>query len=216
MASSARKSKPVQCDSEIQLKTGAVSRCSSYKYLGFWLTEDWDFEINLTHRRISGNSALTQVKHVLKSPKLSLKRRLALANTYVLSSLSYGCELWTSPAAWMNKLDSFGRRILRHAVRRWWPDNPISNAQLQEMFQLPSLSVRFKQRRARYVGHIVRMNPNRLTRRCFFAAVDNTTRHRGQIRQTWRKTVARDLKNRVPKDCTERLWWKRSISSMTD
>ena len=66
-----------------------------FKYLGPTLTKDGKSEKEIKIRLATANSALVNLSTIWKSRSISLRTKIQLYNSLILSILLYGCETWT-------------------------------------------------------------------------------------------------------------------------
>ena len=194
----------------MRLRGGNINRGHQFKYLGVWFTASGSERLNFDRRLAAGSVALHRVKRAVRSPALTEALRLKLMNVCVFSAVMFGAELWALNAAEQDKLDVFGRRAQRVAVRRQYP-NVISTEEQDTRTQMTPLSHVWTQRSMRYAGHVARMAHSRLTRKVFFAACDGM-KHRGR-RMTWRKTVDTMCSKITTKQAENRQQWNQLAES---
>ena len=83
----------------------------------------------------------------------SLKTKLRLFNSNVISVLLYGCQSWRVSKDDMNKLDVFQTKCLRRTCNIFWP-NKISNEDLYRRTNSSPISTQIQKHRLRWLGHV--------------------------------------------------------------
>ena len=81
----------------------------------------------------------------------------------LLSTLLYGSEPWTTYARQEKRLNSFHLRCLTRLLHIQWQDR-VPNTEVLERAGLASMPTMLSHRRLRWLGHVHRMEPNRLPR----------------------------------------------------
>ena len=101
----------------------------------------------------------------------------------VLSVLLYGSECWAPLARDKLKLERFHRRCIRTMTgtsrRKQWTRH-IKSTQLEKRIGLESLEYYIRARTLRWVGHLVRMDYNRLPRQLLFGWINHPRKSGGQ------------------------------------
>ena len=93
-----------------------------------------------------------------------------------------------------NRLEVFQNRCLRRILRIFWP-RTISNDELHRLTGTETITQQVNRRRWRWLGHVLRMPPTALPRVALRWTPDGR-RKRGRPRETWRKTIEREMKER--------------------
>ena len=97
------------------------------KYLGSYI----DTEKDIQRRKQLSIITYNKYKKVLETNKISLKTRLSLFNTLVLSVFLCNSELWTLTKQLENNVNAFHRKMLKRMLKIYWPCI-ISNADCYE------------------------------------------------------------------------------------
>merc|ERR1711860_455626 len=106
--------------------------------------------------------------------------------------LLYGAVSWKVTETVLRKIGVFQRKCLRSILRIFWP-NVISNDDLYARTNfLPLTDVILKKR---WRGHVLRMPNTENTKVALFWTPDGK-RKRGRPKETWRRTVAREMKEK--------------------
>ncbi|XP_063382206.1 uncharacterized protein LOC134668695 [Cydia fagiglandana] len=123
---------------------------------------------------------------------LTVRTKMMVYQTCVLSILLYGAETWTTYAKQERRLNTFHMRCLRNILGITWQDK-VTNQRVLEKAQLPSLAALLKQRRLRWLGHVHRMEPARIPRRVLLGAVAYAKRNVGRPMLRFKDCVKRDM-----------------------
>ena len=93
---------------------------------------------------------------------LSMKLRLYIA--CVCSSFTHACEAWTLTDTVLRKINGFNSRCLHVITGESYRDTATS--------PIVDLLLQIRRRRMRYLGHLLRMPPERLVRKTLLAYID--------------------------------------------
>ena len=114
-------------------------------------------------------------------------------NVYISSVFLYNSELWATNESLNKKIDSYHRRLLRYALNLKWPKK-ISNEELYRKTKVTRWSAVIKKRRLTFLGHMMRRGENTPVRIALKEALKPTVGKRGRPKNTWLKTIAKDLR----------------------
>ncbi len=96
--------------------------------------------------------------------QLSGRTKCRLFTAIVIPSLTYGAETWPVPSSILHKLDVFQSRCLRRIWRINWWDRVTTDEVLCRSNQSPVSSM-VRRSRHRWLGHVLRMSNERISRR---------------------------------------------------
>ena len=125
-----------------------------FTYLGSTITENLSLDTEIDKR--IGKAASTLVRltvRVWRSPKLSVKTKMAVYNACVISTLLYDSETWNTNAGQERMLNTFHLRSIRRILGISWQDK-VTNADVLSRSGLPSMYTLLRQRRLRWLGRI--------------------------------------------------------------
>ena len=92
------------------------------------------------------------------------------------------------------RLDRFHRVCLKKIMRIRWAMK-ISNEELYRLTSTKPVSETIRERRWRYIGHILRREPSSHVRVALTWKPEGR-RKKGRPKETWRRTVEREMKTR--------------------
>ena len=143
---------------------------------------------------------------------LSIHTKIRIFKSNVLGVLLYGSECWKTTVTIEKKLNTFQTKCLRRIAKIFWP-NTISNDDLYKLTNTFEISRNIQRRRWRWLGHVCRMSPAAIPRTAMVWTPQGK-RSRGRPKETWRRTVIRDLRNRglsiqtAPQVAADRDRWR--------
>ena len=183
--------------------SGFVEFSESFKYLGsiihYSLTSDAD-----VHKRVkSATAAFGALKNLFGDKYLSEKVKGQVYTALVLSTLLYGCEVWSLREDLFQRLRSFHNRCARsmcrisiaHTIR-----HSITSESLFRRLGIMDLDSYYHNRVLRWAGHVARMPMSRMPRQLLTGWVAHP-RPIGCPEMTFGRTLKKALKrNDLPTD----------------
>lgn len=172
-----------------------VERVEKFQYLGSIISEDGGAAKDVLSRINKARGAYTQLCKIWRSTTYSVKTKIHIFKTCVLSVLLYGCETWLVTEAIKNKIQVFVNRCLRRILRIFWP-NTISNEELWRKAELRDINMEIRRRKFGWIGHTLRRVPDEI---CNRALVYNPQgqRRRGRPKNTWRRSTLDEINSTV-------------------
>jgi endonuclease/exonuclease/phosphatase family metal-dependent hydrolase len=189
-----------------------LEEVEEFSYLGSKVTTDGDCAREISTRISKANQAFAMLKPIWRTTSLSVHTKIRIFNSNVLSVLLYGSECWKTTATIERKLEVFQTKCLRRIMKIFWP-NMISNEELWHRAGASSIAETIATRRWRWLGHVCRMPPDSLPR-VALRWTPQGKRNRGRPKETWRRTVERELKSRgltlqtAPTIAADRQKWR--------
>ena len=101
-----------------------------------------------------------------------------------------------------DKLEVFQNKCLRQIHRIFWP-RTITNQNLHQISNVTTIDQILEKRRLKLLGHVFRMNSDRIPNKSIEWQPRNGRRNRGRPKMTWRSTIRKDLEKR-------NLTWNRA------
>ena len=137
----------------------------------------------------------------------------------VISVLLYGCKTWRTTQADEKKLDAFLRKGLRRILKIYWPMR-ITNEEVRRRAGIrETISDQVARWRWTWLCHVLRMDHHSHPR-IALTWVPEGKRKRGRPRETWRRTVEGEIKDRGLRSWSEaataakdRTTWKERACS---
>ena len=132
------------------------------------------------------------MQNIWKSNKISEKLKLKLFTSIVLPCMLYASKTWESTCKINNKLNVFQQRCLRKIFKIRYLDH-ITNETVLNRAKQQKLHELVSERRMKYVGHILRMDNNKLPKIAINWKPNQGKRKRGRPKISWKRTVTDDL-----------------------
>jgi hypothetical protein len=152
-----------------------------FRYLGHRLTHDATIDCELGHRLACARANWAKYRTtVFLNKDLSTATKIRMFKIYIISALLYAAETWATTAEQEGRLATLYQGYVRQICGvRWWHFKPTE--EVLTAAGLPSFRLLLASRRLRWVGHLHRMDPRRMTRTFLPAAptindINTTTR----------------------------------------
>ena len=111
----------------------------------------------------------------------------------VMSTVLYGAELWPLRVAQKKKLEAAHHKFQRRMMGISWKVK-VSNESVRAQ-TLEKIDLFIKERRLRWLGHVLRMDDNRLPSQAVHWDISGTKRKRGRPQKNSIDTIQQDLKS---------------------
>lgn len=188
---------PVKCDlgpeNDAIVMGNDIETVHSFIYLGSELTSDGDDEKEIKRRMALAGSIFDRLnKKIFRRHEISLALKMRLFNVCVIPVITYAASTWTMSKKLENKLDACETRWLRRMLRIK-PTDRISNEIVRGRTKQITLSSRIRKMRLKWLGHVLRMNEKRITKKVF-EWNPKGSRRRGRPKKRWIDCVDEDLK----------------------
>ena len=134
-----------------------------FEYLGSRISCDGDDKADVKYRMDIAQSTFSSLSHIWKDHRLPLSMKLKLYQTSVCSTFTHACEAWNLTDSVKTMINGFNSRCL----------HVITNKDYRETATNPDVNILLliRCRRMRFVGHVLRMDEQRLLRRTLEAYV---------------------------------------------
>ena len=159
-------------------------------------------EADINRRKSLAITSLNTHNNIFKSKDIGNEMKIRTFNVYVSSVFLFNSELWATNESLNKKIDSYHRRLLRYAINFKWPKK-ISNDELYEKTKAIPWSRVIKKRRLTFLGHMMRRDEKTPVRIALKEALQPTDGKRGRPKNTWLKTIAKDLRGIIDINKTE-------------
>ena len=194
---------------ELQFASGSVEMVKEFKYLvQCFSAMAWLMPMLKCIIIDKASQAFGKLKRsVFQDRSLSITTKRAVYQAVVLGTLLYGSETWTTKRAITLKLETFHNRCLRGifsitcARQR---DERISSSEICEMFDMKKLMQEVVTlRRLRWLGHVSRMNDQRMPKQALFGHLSKARPFHG-VKMRWKDRVRKDMSSL----CIPSSWYR--------
>ena len=185
------------CPAPILTVGGTQLDCvESFRYLGSEITSNCDPRAEISIRIGRAREAFESLREdVFNNRRLHKDVKLLVFDSVVRNTLLYGCETWPMRVNDSNRLCAFQMECYRKILRVTYRDH-VSNLEVLRRLgrsDEPRLSTVVKERRLRWLGHVLRMPEGRFPKQTLlFNPPRDWKRPRGGVRTTWVRTAEKD------------------------
>ena len=183
-----------------------------YSYLGMVFSSDGKWKLEVDRRVQAGRSALCSVsKHVVWNKNISAYVKKVIFEVMVKSRIMYGSEVW-----WANKGESAKLETIQNDFVRWacgyTRKDRMHVDELRSQIGLRSLQDSMCCKRLEWLGHLIRMDGNRLVSKVWGWKCEGK-RAAGRPRWLYPNQEAEDLARGGLRreEALERDWWKGKV-----
>ena len=185
---------------------------AKYSYLGMVFSSDGKWKLEVDRRVQAGRSALCSVsKHVVWNKNISAHVKKVIFEVMVKSRIMYGSEVW-----WANKGESAKLETIQNDFVRWvcgyTRKDRMHVDELRSQVGLRSLQDSMCCKRLEWLGHLIRMDGNRLVSKVWGWKCEGK-KAAGRPRWLYPNQEAEDLARGGLRreEALERDWWKSKV-----
>ena len=175
-----------------------IQAVSSFRYLGSVLESHGEIRMDVEDRVARASRAFGALcRPVFCNGSLSRKTKRMVYCVAVLGVLLYGAETWATKRVSTQKVEAFNNRCLRPIMnisRAEQRAGYISSVQMRRNFGMDeALKDVVISRRLRWLGHVARIQEDRIPKRLLFGWLSHPRPMHG-CKLRWRDRVRKDLK----------------------
>ena len=170
----------------IQINGRQIKYIDNFTYLGHNINNKNDHQTALDARIAKGWIAVNKNKALLNSPRLSIKTKVKVYQTYIVPVLLYGCECITWSKKLLKQIEIFQNKIMRLITGVKLQDH-VTITSLRSRTKIPSIEREIKERKLRLFGHLKRQETG-LVKMCIEGMV-NGKRKIGRPQRRWRDDI---------------------------
>jgi hypothetical protein len=192
---------------------------TDFTYLGSTVSSSSKIEKELRIRTGKASAAYGKLQERLWNNRhVSIEVKCRVYRAVVLSTLLYGAETWTIYRTQVKKLHAFMMRQLRDIMSIKWQDK-ITNIEVLKRANLPSMEDILIERNLRWLGHVHRMDKERLPQQLLFSQLCKGRRNQGRPRLRYKDVVKRNMNVRqIPTSnwrsiASNRAAWRSAIKN---
>jgi exonuclease III len=206
-------------DCSLHVSGTQLRQVEEFKYLGIMFTSDGRQEKELDRRINLASVVMRELWRLAGNERIPMEAQIAVFNSLYKSVLTYGHESWILTERTRSRVQAAEMRYLRRILgvsRR----HRLRNDSIREAVNLEPLLLQVERSQLRWLGHVIRMDPERLPRRLLFATPAGS-RPRGRPRTRWTDQIDAFL-SRAGTDftdavelATDRTLWHTFVSRLT-
>ena len=174
----------------IQVKNEKVEVVQKFIYLGATISEDGS-KPEIIRRIAQATAILTKLKIIWKDKNITLKLKIRLMHSLVLSTFLYACESWTLTADIQRRIQVMEMRCFRRLLNINYIDH-ITNEEVKrrirlEIGQYEEFLSTVKKRKPKWYGHVTRASGLSKT---IMEGTVRGGRKRGGQRKRWEHNIS--------------------------
>ena len=139
------------------------------EYLGSRLQCDGDDQVDVRHRMDIAQAVFGSLSRIWTDHRLSRETKLRLYKLSVCSSLTHCCTAWALARQVSRTINGFNSRCLHVITGKDYRTTATT--------RVYDLVLAVRKRRMRYLGHVLRLSPDRIVRRALIALVKGGTHY---------------------------------------
>ena len=163
-----------------------------FTYLGSEIKKDGDIRRDVNVRIGKAGTVFRSLNKLWSNGGVSVRLKIRLFNSLIVPVLLYGAESWKQLKEVETRLRRFESNCLRKILRINWMDH-VSEEELREVSGQESIIMKIRRHRWRYLGHVLRMDGNRIPKQVLNWTPPGS-RRRGRPKETYRRTLQRDMR----------------------
>ena len=162
---------------KIKLNGAEIGWLDSFTYLGSQITSDNNHSANIKKHLTLGSASFKPLMLIWKQNQISMKLKLKLFCSIIISISNYGCEAWTVRVDDSRWLAAFQIKLLRRIAGITYIDR-VSNADLltKQQYNTAILN-RVRVQQFRWLGQVLRMCNNQLPKIVFEGYIHDSRPH---------------------------------------
>ena len=202
---------------DIQAAGTHLEVVDDFCYLGSYIAGNGGCEKEVKVRIGKAAANFGKLLDVWKTKTISLPVKVKLYESLILSTLLYSAELWPITVTAMKKLEAAHHRWQRKLLGVSWKDK-ISNNEVRRRTGLQKIETVIQERRLRWLGHVMRMDRERIPHQELQWELEGFKRKPGRPRKNWKDIVTKDLRRmgisweEAIKISSDRIEWRRCVA----
>ncbi|PFX11860.1 Craniofacial development protein 2 [Stylophora pistillata] len=177
----------------VTIKDYILEAVTQFTYLGSTTSNNNCLEVDIGKR--IGKAATNMAKlsaRVWENKKLTPQTKVAVYRACIVSTLLFGSESWITYPSQEKRLNIFHMRSLRRILSISWTDNVYNNEVLARV-NIPSMFTLIRQRRLRWLGHVYRMEDERIPKNLLYGEFESGSRPIGRPKLRFKDVCKRDM-----------------------
>lgn len=171
-----------------------LKNVSDFRYLGSYLSNDWSLDKEVTYRIGRAAAAFGSLRgRVFSNRNLKLTTKINVYDAVCLSTLLYGTETWTLYRSQIRKLEAYHIQCLQRILNISWEDK-ITHNEILRRTGCKSIEYMAAQRQLRWVGHVIRMEDERLPKQVLYGELVQGQRLQGGQKKRYKDYLKVALK----------------------
>ena len=178
----------------IFVKNTLLEVVDSFVYLGSKVTQTGSLDSEIAARIQSAAASFGNLsERVWRQHNITPHTKVMVYRAFVITSLLYTSESWTTYAHHIKTLERFHQKCLRHILNIKW-QAMVPDTEVLSLAGLPSIECLITLNRLRWAGHLVRLDDTRIPKILFFGEIAHGKRRLGKPKMRYRDVLKATLK----------------------
>ena len=144
-------------------------------------------------------------KRLWKNYNISIRVKGKIYRVIIPSNLLYEVDTWMLYRRHVKKLHAFMMRHMRSIMKIRWQDK-VTNIKILKLAGLPFMEDLLIRKNLHWIGHLLRMPTDRISRQVLYSQLPEKQRSRGRPRFRYKDTIKINLKKRdIDNICLHRV-----------
>ena len=210
---------PSTIQTNIMIEDRKVEYVDCFNYLGSVVNRTSNVDDEIRNRINAASRSFWRLRErVFDNHDLSVKTKVAVYRAVVIPTMLYGCETWTPYRRHIKSLNLIQQRHLRQIMRIKW-FHKVSNKNVLERAKCSGIETLVSQARLKWVGHVYRMEENRLPKCVLYGELVRGQRKQGGQFKRYKDVLHGTLKqakvqNSWEMQAADRSEWRRVCKNL--
>jgi hypothetical protein len=180
---------------DISIDNVEVENVERFKYLGGYISNTGSLDLEIQTRIQNACASINKLnKRVYKNNDINVNVKCQVYKSVTLKTLLYGCESWVLYRKHINQLEVFQQRFLRNLLKIKWQDH-IRNSDVLQRAKCKSIEELITMAQLRWVGHLLRMQDNRLPKCVLYSELEHGARSKGGPKKRFKDSLKVVMEN---------------------
>ena len=181
--------------SNITVNGKVLNDVDKFTYLGSTLSHQANIDEEIKCRISKASSAFGRLRqNVWERRGISLCTKLKVYQAVVITTLLYASVTWTIYSRHARQLNHFHTTCLRRLMKIRWQDH-IPNTEILAPANMPSMHTLLLKAQARWAGHVLRMNDQRIPKVLLYGELAEGKRQVGRPKLRFKDNLKATLKS---------------------
>ena len=177
----------------IVIKNTILDVVKSFVYLGSTVSENVQLDCEISARIQKAAAAFGDLKErVWSQHNITPRTKIMVYMAFVIKSLLYCCETWTTYARHIKTLERFHQKCLRHILKIKWQAK-VPDTVVLELAGVLSIESLILLDRLRWAGHLVRLDDTRIPKQLFYGELRGGKRQLGRPKLRYKDVLKYSL-----------------------
>ena len=195
----------------ISMGEDEIPEVKEFKYLGSTVQQDGGCNIEVRKRTQAGWNSWRKVTGVMCDKRMPARLKGKVYNAVIRPAMAYGLETLPLTKRQVMDLEVAEMKMLRWSMG-WTRKDRVRNTKIRNLARVEKMSVKTKQSRLRWFGHVKRRDESYVGKRVLNLEIEGR-RRRGRPKGRWMDLVKTDMRELELEedDALDRDLWRSAI-----